>query len=90
MTSAKCTVSVPIVFVADDSIGHYDIPLQISPYGYSTYRGIQIKNRCLSIGLHKLKYPDKLNVQPTIKFYLIFHFQLNCGQSSFSCIYRKL
>ena len=30
---------VPVVFVIDGSIDHYNIPLQISPYGYSTYRG---------------------------------------------------
>lgn len=30
---------VPVVFVIDGSMNHYDIPLQISPYGYSTYRG---------------------------------------------------
>ncbi|WP_111892761.1 hydroxyisourate hydrolase [Acinetobacter sp. MB5] len=30
---------VPVVFVIDGSMDHYNIPLQISPYGYSTYRG---------------------------------------------------
>jgi 5-hydroxyisourate hydrolase len=30
---------VPIRFVAADAAGHYHIPLLLSPYGYSTYRG---------------------------------------------------
>ena len=30
---------VPVVFVIDGSLDHYHIPLLISPYGYSTYRG---------------------------------------------------
>lgn len=30
---------VPVVFVIDGSLEHYHIPLLISPYGYSTYRG---------------------------------------------------
>jgi len=30
---------IPIRFVADDAAGHYHIPLLLSPYGYSTYRG---------------------------------------------------
>lgn len=30
---------VPVVFVIDGSLPHYHIPLLISPYGYSTYRG---------------------------------------------------
>jgi 5-hydroxyisourate hydrolase len=30
---------VPIRFVAPDAAGHYHIPLLLSPYGYSTYRG---------------------------------------------------
>jgi 5-hydroxyisourate hydrolase len=30
---------VPIRFVAADAGAHYHIPLLISPYGYSTYRG---------------------------------------------------
>jgi 5-hydroxyisourate hydrolase len=30
---------IPIRFIADDAAGHYHIPLLLSPYGYSTYRG---------------------------------------------------
>ena len=30
---------VPVVFVIDGTVDHYDIPLLISPYGYSTYKG---------------------------------------------------
>lgn len=30
---------VPVIFVVDGSVGHYHIPLLLSPYGYSTYRG---------------------------------------------------
>lgn len=30
---------VPIPFVIDDPQGHYHVPLLLSPYGYSTYRG---------------------------------------------------
>lgn len=30
---------IPVVFVIDGSLEHYHIPLLISPYGYSTYRG---------------------------------------------------
>lgn len=30
---------VPVVFVIDGQLEHYHIPLLISPYGYSTYRG---------------------------------------------------
>ncbi|MCU4415178.1 hydroxyisourate hydrolase [Acinetobacter sp. WU_MDCI_Axc73] len=30
---------VPVVFVIDGAVDHYHIPLLISPYGYSTYRG---------------------------------------------------
>ena len=30
---------VPVVFVIDGSLDHYHIPLLISQYGYSTYRG---------------------------------------------------
>lgn len=30
---------VPVVFIIDGSLDHYHIPLLISPYGYSTYRG---------------------------------------------------
>ncbi|MHA3097099.1 hypothetical protein [Acinetobacter brisouii] len=39
-----------MVLVIDGSTDHHDIPLQINPYGYSTYRDTEIKNRCLSIG----------------------------------------
>ena len=30
---------VPVIFEADGSVPHYHIPLLVSPYGYSTYRG---------------------------------------------------
>jgi len=30
---------VPIRFVVGDAAAHYHIPLLLSPYGYSTYRG---------------------------------------------------
>jgi 5-hydroxyisourate hydrolase len=31
--------TVPIVFEIQESKQHYHVPLLISPYGYSTYRG---------------------------------------------------
>lgn len=30
---------IPIRFGIDDADGHYHVPLLLSPYGYSTYRG---------------------------------------------------
>jgi len=30
---------IPIIFKADGSVPHYHIPLLISPYGFSSYRG---------------------------------------------------
>ena len=30
---------IPVVFQIDGSLDHYHIPLLLSPYGYSTYRG---------------------------------------------------
>ena len=30
---------VPVIFAVDDSVAHYHIPLLLSPYGFSTYRG---------------------------------------------------
>lgn len=30
---------IPVVFQVDGSLDHYHIPLLLSPYGYSTYRG---------------------------------------------------
>jgi len=30
---------IPIVFTLDDPNTHYHVPLLLSPYGYSTYRG---------------------------------------------------
>ncbi|WP_051065083.1 hydroxyisourate hydrolase [Acinetobacter sp. NIPH 298] len=30
---------VPVIFMIDGKLEHYHIPLLISPYGYSTYRG---------------------------------------------------
>jgi 5-hydroxyisourate hydrolase len=31
--------TVPIVFVVDDPAGRYHVPLLVSPWSYSTYRG---------------------------------------------------
>ena len=31
--------SVTVVFRVSDETGHYHVPLSLSPYGYSTYRG---------------------------------------------------
>lgn len=31
--------SVDVVFEADADMGHYHVPLLLSPFGYSTYRG---------------------------------------------------
>ena len=30
---------VEVVFVVDDAAGHYHVPLLLSPFGYTTYRG---------------------------------------------------
>jgi 5-hydroxyisourate hydrolase len=30
---------IPIIFEVRDTNGHYHVPLLLSPYGYSTYRG---------------------------------------------------
>lgn len=30
---------VPVIFVIDEDVGHLHIPLLLSPYGYTTYRG---------------------------------------------------
>ncbi|WP_150303650.1 hydroxyisourate hydrolase [Pseudomonas saliphila] len=30
---------VPVIFEVDGAVDHYHIPLLLSPYGYSTYRG---------------------------------------------------
>ncbi|MAB23821.1 hydroxyisourate hydrolase [Pseudomonas neustonica] len=30
---------VPVIFAVDASVEHYHIPLLLSPYGFSTYRG---------------------------------------------------
>lgn len=30
---------VPVIFAVDGAVAHYHIPLQVSPYGFSTYRG---------------------------------------------------
>ncbi len=30
---------VPVIFKVDGTVKHYHIPLLLSPYGYSTYRG---------------------------------------------------
>ncbi|MBV6693206.1 hydroxyisourate hydrolase [Serratia quinivorans] len=30
---------IPVIFKADGSVPHYHIPLLVSPYGFSTYRG---------------------------------------------------
>lgn len=31
--------TVPVIFEVDGAVAHYHIPLLISPYGFSTYRG---------------------------------------------------
>ena len=31
--------TIPIVFVIKDATAHYHVPLLLSPFGYSTYRG---------------------------------------------------
>lgn len=30
---------VPVIFAVDGTVAHYHIPLLLSPYGFSTYRG---------------------------------------------------
>lgn len=30
---------IPVIFTADGSVAHYHVPLLVSQYGYSTYRG---------------------------------------------------
>jgi 5-hydroxyisourate hydrolase len=30
---------VPVIFAVDGAVAHYPIPLLLSPYGFSTYRG---------------------------------------------------
>lgn len=30
---------IPVIFSADGSVEHYHVPLLLSPYGFSTYRG---------------------------------------------------
>ncbi|XLZ67979.1 hydroxyisourate hydrolase [Massilia sp. SR12] len=30
---------IPVIFTADGSVSHYHVPLLVSQYGYSTYRG---------------------------------------------------
>jgi 5-hydroxyisourate hydrolase len=30
---------IPVIFVVRDANAHYHVPLLLSPYGYSTYRG---------------------------------------------------
>ncbi|APD47938.1 hydroxyisourate hydrolase [Synechococcus sp. CS-602] len=30
---------IPVIFSMDGSLDHYHVPLLLSPYGYSTYRG---------------------------------------------------
>jgi len=30
---------IPVVFTMDGALEHYHVPLLLSPYGYSTYRG---------------------------------------------------
>ena len=32
-------LEVPVIFKVDGTVKHYHIPLLLSPYGYSTYRG---------------------------------------------------
>lgn len=37
--SAAFFPEIPVIFSADGSVPHYHVPLLLSPYGYSTYRG---------------------------------------------------
>lgn len=37
--SATFFPEVPVIFEVDGTVPHYHIPLLLSPYGYSTYRG---------------------------------------------------
>ena len=37
--SATFFPEIPVIFMVDGSVPHYHIPLLLSPYGYSTYRG---------------------------------------------------
>lgn len=37
--SATFFPEVPVIFEADGNVPHYHIPLLLSPYGFSTYRG---------------------------------------------------
>lgn len=37
--SASFFPEIPVIFTADGSVPHYHVPLLLSPYGYSTYRG---------------------------------------------------
>ena len=37
--SATFFPEVPVIFEADGSVPHYHIPLLLSPFGFSTYRG---------------------------------------------------
>jgi 5-hydroxyisourate hydrolase len=37
--SATFFPEIPVIFAADGSVPHYHIPLLLSPYGFSTYRG---------------------------------------------------
>ncbi len=30
---------IPVIFMVDGSVPHYHVPLLLSPFGYSTYRG---------------------------------------------------
>ncbi|MCT7655032.1 hydroxyisourate hydrolase [Oceanimonas sp. NS1] len=30
---------IPVIFSADGELDHYHVPLLLSPYGFSTYRG---------------------------------------------------
>ena len=37
--SATFFPEIPVIFIADGSVPHYHVPLLLSHYGYSTYRG---------------------------------------------------
>lgn len=37
--SATFFPEIPVIFTVDGTVKHYHIPLLLSPYGYSTYRG---------------------------------------------------
>jgi 5-hydroxyisourate hydrolase len=39
LSSKRFLDVVPIAFIVEDATAHYHVPLLVSPFGYSTYRG---------------------------------------------------